>query len=73
LATVRVNIPTAAVLVEYALAPAEGRMPDADDTLTMQPQRGVMPRIASFGPKKMPSRQLGAGLTSTLTLGSEPN
>ena len=69
MATVRVNIPTAALLVEYALAPAEGRMPDADDTLTMQPQRGVMPRIACFGPKKMPSRQLGAGLTSTLTLG----
>src|SRR5689334_22077677 len=55
-AAARVNIPTAALLAEYALAPADGRMPDADDTLTMLPPRDVIARIACLVPRKRPSR-----------------
>src|SRR5262245_43781847 len=56
LAAARVNMHTAALLVAYALDPAGGRIPDAEETFTILPPFARMARIAYFVPRKTPSR-----------------
>src|SRR5262245_4581870 len=58
LATALVNMIAAALLAEYALAPAAALMPEAEETFTMLPLRLVcrMATIACLVPRKTPSR-----------------
>src|SRR5262245_43467672 len=58
LAAAFVIMQTAALLAEYALAPADALIPDAEETLTMLPPRPAcrIACIACFVPRKTPSR-----------------